>query len=600
MSKSPLATCRHRYPAGSVDFNFFINCVIRAEELENILGNICKTHEPILEPFPDDQYDQYAMMVPILRETLRKFVKSLPRELGWGISGLPDEYVRIGNFNDPKATSNANFMHLRAMLFRPILMHIGIDGCPETKSPTSNIDPVVQERTLTYAMSCVNTAISLMDFLYKRFIVDIKSNREWWWSPYHISTAGLILVMAQTSATLWSHVQIESVKKAWDSCQHMLGYDATDNRFHESALRFLWSLNKQITGVSVLENNYGYLKLRLPTPAANPSFLRTPHSQFVNPGSTSHPVNPNSDGNAPSNASNPNRRPAVFPSSLNAAPSTASASSTNVTTTMSSASNEMVSSESGAVANAAFANYNTVPYAPLPNASTVPPSTASSSVNTAPYTAASTSGIIAPFNVPASTTYPVSASSEGGPSPFFWDFNMVLPAAPESAGVPYTAASNSMTIPSAASSENTIAPFATSSLWNTTPYATSSESATFLHTDGTNSTTAPTTTSSCVAPASYINPYTVFSDPNATLYTEESANPGEAVWPDMSAFNLTPASSGTTTSLLPSDPNLADYGNIDDADGTRMEAQLFYQPFTKGYAFSTPDEDPFAVCNQQS
>lgn len=503
-----------------------------------------------------------------------------------------------------------SFMHLRAMLFRPIIMHIGIDGYLETKSITHKIDPVVKDKTLTYAMSCVNTAISLIDFLYKRFVVDLKSNREWWWSPYRepaypspsyashwqtanldgttdTSTAGLVLVMAQTSATLWSHVQVSLVEKAWDSCQDMLAFGATNNHFHEKALRFLWGVNKRIAGVRVLENKYDAIK-----PTVTRSYQRTPHSQYVNP---------NRNSNAPLQASNPNRGPSVFPyagpSSLNAAPFTVSAASANFTA-MSSASNEMVSSGSGPVANATFANYNAVPYAPLPNASTVPPFTASSSVDTAPFTAPWASGAVPPFNGPASTVYPVSANSGSGHFPFSWDPNMIQPAAPESAEASYTVASNSMAVTSADSSGYTIAPYATSSQWNTIPYATSSESATHLHTDGTNSTTAPMFSS--VAPASYTGPYTAFSDPNATLYTEESADLNGAVWQDMSAYNLTPSSSSTMTGLSPSNPNLADYGNMEDIDGTGMETQVFYQPYTKRYAYYSPDDDASMACNEQS
>lgn len=416
--------------------------------------------------------------------------------------------------------------------------------------------------------------------------------------------------MAQTSATLWSHVQVSLVEKAWDSCQDMLGYGATDNHFHEKALRFLWGVNKRLAGVRVLENKYNTLKLRLPTPAVTWSYQRTPHSQYVNPrspflesGSTSHSAYPNSNSNAPSNASNPNQGPSVFPytgpSSLNAAPFTASAVSANITT-MSSASNGVVSSGPGVVANATFANYNTVPYASLPNASTVPPFTASSSVNTAPFTAPWASGAVPPFNGPASTAYPVSASSGSGHFPFSWDPNMIQPAAPESDEASYTVASNSMAVTSADSSGYTIAPYATSSHWNTTPYAASSESATFLHPDGTNSTTAPTTTFSSVAPAPYTGPYTAFSDPSATLYTEESANLNGSVWPDMSAYNLTPSSSSTMTSISPSNPNLANYGNMEDVDGTGMETQVFYQPSTKRYAYYSPDDDASMAYNEQS
>lgn len=107
MSKSPLATRRYQSPAGSVDFSFFINSVIRAEELEKILKDIRKTREPVLEPFTEGLYKQYATIVPMLREKLREFIKLLPKELGWGNSGLPDEYVPIGDVDQPKATSNA-------------------------------------------------------------------------------------------------------------------------------------------------------------------------------------------------------------------------------------------------------------------------------------------------------------------------------------------------------------------------------------------------------------------------------------------------------------------------------------------------------------
>ncbi|KAL7916312.1 hypothetical protein GGI35DRAFT_32639 [Trichoderma velutinum] len=611
MSKSPLATSRYQSPAGSVDFNFFINCVIRAEELEKILENIRRSREPVLEPFTDDQYNQFDTIAPILREKLHEFIKLLPTELYWGVSGLPDEYVHIAEFNQPKATSNANFMHLRAMLFRPILMQIGIDGYLESNSITYKIDPVVKDRTLMYAMSCINTAISLLDFLYKRYVIELKSNKEWWWDPYHTSTAGLVLVMAQTSATLWSHVQISLVVEAWKACQEMLGYGATDNHFHQNALQFLWGINKRISGVRVLENNYDALpQLRRPKPVVSWSFHRTPYSQFVNPCSPfldprriSYPTYANSNSKAPLKALKPKLGPSALSyaatSSSNTAPFTASAASTIPNTT----SNVTAFSGCDAVANATFANYNPVPYAPLPKASIVPPFAASSSFNTVPYTAPSTSGAIPPFIVSAFTIHPVSTSSGSGPSPFLQASNIILPVAPESAVVPYAGASNASTVPYTASSEFTIAPYATSLHWNTTPHAASPESATFLHTDTPIPKTVPTTTSSCDSSDSYTSPYTAFSNPSATLYTEESANLNAGLWPDSSAFNLPSSSSSTTISLSPSNPNLASFGNIGDVDDLGTETQAFLQASTEGlplHVYYNPDDDPSVTCNWQN
>lgn len=70
------------------------------------------------------------------------------------------------------------------MIFRPVLMQMGIDGCLEFNLAACKIDPIIKDKTLMCAASCVNTAVSLIDFLYKRYVVELKSNKEWWWDPY--------------------------------------------------------------------------------------------------------------------------------------------------------------------------------------------------------------------------------------------------------------------------------------------------------------------------------------------------------------------------------------------------------------------------------
>lgn len=75
-------------------------------------------------------------------------------------------------------------MHLRAMLFRPILMQIGIDECLTSNTVAYRIDPLVKDKTLMCATSCVNTSVSLINCLYQRYLIELKSNKEWWWDPY--------------------------------------------------------------------------------------------------------------------------------------------------------------------------------------------------------------------------------------------------------------------------------------------------------------------------------------------------------------------------------------------------------------------------------
>lgn len=75
-------------------------------------------------------------------------------------------------------------MHLRAMLFRPILMQIGLNDCLASDISADNVDPRVKDKTLMCAISCVDTSVNLILHLHQKYLLDMKSNREWWWDPY--------------------------------------------------------------------------------------------------------------------------------------------------------------------------------------------------------------------------------------------------------------------------------------------------------------------------------------------------------------------------------------------------------------------------------
>lgn len=107
MSKAQCIITRYQSPIGSIDFEFFINSVIHIEKLETILEKIRRVREPVLQGSPIDGYNSFHKVVPELREKLCVFIKSLPMELSWGVSGLPHDYIRISEFDKPRAASNA-------------------------------------------------------------------------------------------------------------------------------------------------------------------------------------------------------------------------------------------------------------------------------------------------------------------------------------------------------------------------------------------------------------------------------------------------------------------------------------------------------------
>ncbi|KAH6607261.1 hypothetical protein Trco_003574 [Trichoderma cornu-damae] len=148
------------------------------------------------------------------------------------------------------------FMHVRALLFRPILMQIGMEDCVAAGLETAKMRHFVKDKTLFCATRCVDSAIALLQCLYSRYVVEVKNNKGWWWDPYHTSTAGLILIMAQTSDTLWSCIKPAVVVEAWKACQEMLGHGTTSNPFHREALSYLWIVNASISKNLVLQNDY--------------------------------------------------------------------------------------------------------------------------------------------------------------------------------------------------------------------------------------------------------------------------------------------------------------------------------------------------------
>ncbi|KAM0247119.1 hypothetical protein ACHAQJ_009959, partial [Trichoderma viride] len=62
-----------------------------------------------------------------------------------------------------------------------------------------------------------------------------------------VSTAGLVIVMTQTSNLLWSYVEKNLITRAWRYCQELLAFDKTNSGFNQDLLRYLWRLNETIS-----------------------------------------------------------------------------------------------------------------------------------------------------------------------------------------------------------------------------------------------------------------------------------------------------------------------------------------------------------------
>lgn len=69
-----------------------------------------------------------------------------------------------------------------------------------------------------------------------------------------VGTAGLVIIMAQTSESLWASFDQAALQQAWKFCQELLIFDRFDSSFKRFVAEFLWKVNSGITKSRILTN----------------------------------------------------------------------------------------------------------------------------------------------------------------------------------------------------------------------------------------------------------------------------------------------------------------------------------------------------------
>ncbi|KAL6893338.1 hypothetical protein GGI43DRAFT_386573 [Trichoderma evansii] len=264
--------------SGIIPFSFFTGCVARCEELEEILKNMPKPRSYIL---PKESSSRYPHIFAELPEMFAKFLSVLPASLDWTIVGIPSLDVdTIGSVDTQKANSiaadlqipdsltadsqttdkaavcNTSFMFIRSMLFGPIFMEAGIQECLASGEDISTLNNVAEQKARFCAVHCLKNAVHLLNYMHKRCMPRTRNRESWWWDPYHVGTAGLVIIMAQTSESLWTSFDVNLLKQAWKFCQELLIFDKTNSVFKRDVVEFLWKINGCITKGRVLANEY--------------------------------------------------------------------------------------------------------------------------------------------------------------------------------------------------------------------------------------------------------------------------------------------------------------------------------------------------------
>ncbi|PTB45156.1 hypothetical protein M441DRAFT_184180 [Trichoderma asperellum CBS 433.97] len=276
-------------PPDIIPFSFFTGCVARCEELEKILKNMPKARSHI---FPKEFSSRYSHGLAELLEMFAKFLSVLPVALDWTTMGIPSlevdaiesvdtqkvnleaadlqipgleildsntadsQTIDSQAENSQAAACNTSFMFIRSMLFSPIFMEAGIQECLASGEDISTLNTVAEQKARFCAIQCLKNAIHLLNYMHKRSMPRARSREPWWWDPYHVGTVGLIIIMAQTSESLWTSFDVTLLKQAWKYCQELLIFDRTNSSFKRDVVEFLWKVNGGISKGRVLANEY--------------------------------------------------------------------------------------------------------------------------------------------------------------------------------------------------------------------------------------------------------------------------------------------------------------------------------------------------------
>ncbi|KAL7894947.1 hypothetical protein HDV63DRAFT_149506 [Trichoderma sp. SZMC 28014] len=274
--------------SGSIPFSFFTGCIAHCEELGKVLQNMPKMRSHVLS---GDPASRYPHNLAELLEMFAKFQSVLPASLDWTTIGVPvlevdtSRSVDVQNLDskmvesqtgnskasdshaigyaqttDPEtetsqtAVCNTSFMLIRSMLFCPVFMEAGIQECLAAGEDISTLKTAGEQKAKFCASECLKNAVHLINYMHRRSTPGIKNGELGWWDPYHVGTAGLVIVMAQTSESLWASFDQALLQQAWKFCQELLVFDRFDSSFKRFVAELLWKVNSGITKGRVLIN----------------------------------------------------------------------------------------------------------------------------------------------------------------------------------------------------------------------------------------------------------------------------------------------------------------------------------------------------------
>ncbi|KAL3463887.1 fungal-specific transcription factor domain-containing protein [Aspergillus heterothallicus] len=198
-------------------------------ELYEILNDVLLSlYKPIPEESPEDIYDFYfnressesELTIFELDRALTKWTRSLPPHLRGDPSPVHENII----FYRQSVVLRARFLHVRMLLFRPILSKYCTARDIASDPLISLNDSFPQRIALQCSIICVKVAQEVIGLIHRNIPVDGTSGPlpAWWYNILYVYTAATVLIASYLCPTILEEVTEASITTSWETALEIL------------------------------------------------------------------------------------------------------------------------------------------------------------------------------------------------------------------------------------------------------------------------------------------------------------------------------------------------------------------------------------------
>ncbi|KAL2809432.1 putative C6 transcription factor [Aspergillus granulosus] len=198
-------------------------------ELYEILNDVLLSlYKPIPDESPEDMYDFYfnresregELTVFELDRALTRWTRSLPPHLRGDPSPVLDNII----FCRQNVVLRARFLHVRMLLFRPILSKYCTARELAPDPLISLHDSFPQRVALQCSVICVKVAQEVIGLIHRNIPADGTSGPlpAWWYNTLYIYTAATVLIASYLCPAIVEEVTEASITASWDTALEIL------------------------------------------------------------------------------------------------------------------------------------------------------------------------------------------------------------------------------------------------------------------------------------------------------------------------------------------------------------------------------------------